>query len=143
MGVDTLDYYVDFSRRVHELRDDLVALLRRLRAEGRRVAGYGAAAKGSTLIDFMEIGEDLVEFVVDRNVHKQGLLMPGRHQPILPAEALVEEQPDDVLLLTWNFADEILAQQRAYLERGGRFVVPVPSPVIVDRAEPDRRRARD
>ncbi len=131
MGVDSLAYYVDFSRRVHELREDLTSQLRRLHAEGRRVAAYGAAAKGATLMDFMGIGPDLVAFVVDRNVHKQGLLMPGTRQPIRAPEALLDEMPDDVLLLTWNFADEIVAQQREYLERGGRFLVPVPSPRFV------------
>ena len=131
MGVDSLAYYVDFSRRVEELRDELTALLRRLKAEGRSIAAYGAAAKGATLINYMGIGTDLVDFVVDRNVHKQGLHMPGQHQPIHAPEKLLEARPDDVLLLTWNFADEILAQQREYLERGGRFIVPVPHPRLV------------
>ena len=74
---------------------------------------------------------DRFDFVVDRNVHKQGLLMPGVHIPIRAPEALLEEQPDYLLLLAWNFKDEIVAQQREYAERGGRFIVPVPEPVIL------------
>ncbi len=106
-------------------------LLRRLRAEGSRIAAYGAAAKGSTLLNYAGIGTDLIDFVVDRNVHKQGRLMPGVHIPIRPTEALLEERPDYVLLLAWNFADEILAQQEEYRSLGGRFIVPVPEPRIV------------
>ena len=82
--------------------------------DGRRVAAYGAAAKGATLLNSTGIGRDLVDYVVDRNVHKQGKLMPGCRLPIRPVEALLEDQPDDVLLLAWNFADEIVAQQAAY-----------------------------
>lgn len=140
MGVDSLAYYADFGRRVEELRQDLVGLLRRLRADGRRIAAYGAAAKGATLINTMDIDAELVEYVVDRNVHKQGLLMPGQHQPIFAPEKLAEDMPDDVLLLTWNFADEILAQQSEYLDKGGRFIVPIPRPELVDREAAAARR---
>ncbi len=131
LGVDSLSYYENFSGRVNALRDELVALLKSLKAEGRTLAAYGAAAKGSTLINFMDIGSDLIDFVVDRNVHKQGLLMPGQHQPIFGPEKLLADMPDDVLLLTWNFADEIMAQQSEYLKHGGRFIVPVPHPKLV------------
>ena len=82
-------------------------------------------------MNFAGIGADLVEFVVDRNDHKQGLLMPGVHLPIRPTSALLEEMPDYVLLLAWNFREEIAAQQREYLERGGRFIVPVPRPEVI------------
>ena len=131
-GVDELGYYLEFARRVESVRDELVALLRRLRAEGARIAAYGAAAKGSTLLNYAGLGPELIDFVVDRNVHKQGRLMPGVHIPIRPPEALLDERPDYVLLLAWNFADEILAQQEAYRAAGGRFVVPVPEPRILN-----------
>jgi hypothetical protein len=130
-GLDTLHYYRDFSRRVDTLKDDLSALLRRLKAEGATIAAYGAAAKGATLINTVGIGPDLLDFVVDRNVHKQGKYMPGQRLPIRPTEALLEAQPDYVLLLAWNFADEILRQEAEYHARGGRFIIPVPTPRIV------------
>ena len=103
-----------------------------LKARGQRLAAYGAAAKGSTLLNTSGIGTELLEFVVDRSPHKQGRLMPGVHVPIDAPERLLREQPDYVLLLTWNFAAEILLQQAEYRARGGRFIVPVPSPHILD-----------
>jgi len=131
IGLGTIDYYAQFADRVEVVQKDLLALLTRLRAEGASIAGYGAAAKGSTLLNSTGIGIDLVDFVVDRNVHKQGTYMPGTNQPILGPEALVEQQPDYVLLLAWNFATEIIAQQDEYLSRGGKFIVPVPTPEVI------------
>ncbi|MBV8091900.1 MAG: methyltransferase, partial [Acetobacteraceae bacterium] len=101
-----------------------------LKADGARIAAYGAAAKGATLINYVGVGTDLIDFVVDRNVHKHGRYMPGQKIEILPPEALLERKPDYVLVLAWNFIDEIAAQQRAYLEGGGRFIIPVPKPHI-------------
>jgi SAM-dependent methyltransferase len=134
-GLDTFDFYAGFARRVEQLRADLLALLGRLKAEGASIAAYGAAAKGSTMLNYVGIGTDLVDFVVDRNPHKQGLHMPGTHQPILPVEALLERRPDYTLILAWNFRDEIMRQQQAYADGGGRFVVPVPSPAVVSSPE--------
>jgi hypothetical protein len=106
-------------------------VLRRFRDEGKTVAGYGAAAKGATLVNYVGIGTDLVPYVVDRNVHKQGRYMPGTHQEILDPAVLLERQPDAVLLLAWNFADEIIRQQTEYRARGGKFIVPVPTPTVL------------
>jgi SAM-dependent methyltransferase len=130
-GLLDVGYYKDFGTRVHAIRDGLVDLLRTLRGQGKTIAAYGAAAKGATLVNFAGIGTDLVDFVVDRNVHKQGLLMPGVHIPIVGPEALLERRPDYTLLLAWNFKDEILRQQSDYIRRGGRFIVPVPEPEVV------------
>ena len=129
--VDRIDFYRDFAQRVEQLKADLLALLRSLKAQGRSIAAYGAAAKGATLINYVGIGTDLIDFVVDRNVHKQGKYMPGQRLPIFGPEKLLEAQPDYVLLLAWNFAAEIMAQQAEYARRGGRFVVPVPEPKVV------------
>jgi len=130
-GLADIGYYRDFSSRVVRLRGELLDLLKRLRGEGGVVAAYGAAAKGSTMLNYVGVGPDLVAWVADRNVHKQGRVMPGTHQPIVPPGALVERRPDYVLLLPWNLADEILAQQSAYREAGGRFILPVPQPRVV------------
>jgi SAM-dependent methyltransferase len=130
-GMTEFGYYARFADRVRECQAALRKLLDELKSSGRTVAAYGAAAKGATLLNSTGIGSDQIAYVVDRNVHKQGLLMPGCRLPIRPAEVLTEEQPDDVLLLAWNFADEIVTQQRAYAEAGGTFYVPVPLPHIV------------
>jgi hypothetical protein len=130
-GVDRLDYYRDFARQVERLKTALLTLLQALRAQGAAIAAYGAAAKGATLINYVGIGPDLVDFVVDRNSFKQGRYMPGQHLPIFGPERLLEVRPDYVLLLAWNFADEIRAQQSAYEAGGGRFIVPVPEPRVL------------
>ena len=118
-GADQIGYYQDFSRRVQGIRQKLSALLIDLKAKGKTIAAYGAAAKGSTLINYVGIGKDIVDFVVDRNVYKQGRYMPGHHQPIYAVGKILEEMPDYVLLLPWNFVDEILEQQAEYRARGG------------------------
>jgi SAM-dependent methyltransferase len=130
-GVASMQTYARFAARVEELRDEIHGCLRRLRDQGRRVAAYGASAKGTTLLAYCGIGRDLVEFVVDRSPHKQGRFMPGARIPIHPTEQLIEEMPDYALLLAWNFADEILEQQAEYRGRGGRFIVPIPAVRVV------------
>jgi SAM-dependent methyltransferase len=130
-GMLAVEYYRDFSRRIEDLKRALVGMLRRLKSEGRRIAAYGASAKGSTLLNVFGIGADVLDFVVDRSTVKQGRFTPGTHLSILPPEALLERKPDYVLLLTWNFSDEILAQQAGYRAQGGRFIIPVPVPQVV------------
>jgi SAM-dependent methyltransferase len=130
-GVDRDEPLAEFAARVEELKTRLLALLADLKRSGKTLAAYGAAAKGSTLLNYAGIGCETLDFVADRSPHKQGRYMPGVHVPIVAPERLVEARPDYCLLLTWNFAEEIMAQQAEYRRGGGRFIIPVPSPRIV------------
>ncbi len=130
-GVDRLETWQAFAGRVQRIKHDLLSTLRRLKAEGHRLAGYGAPAKGSTLLEFLEIGPDLLDFIADRSTLKQGRYTPGSHIPIVAPERLLTDRPDYVLLLAWNFEDEIVAQQREYREGGGKFILPVPAVEII------------
>ena len=123
--------YRDFGDRVAHLKVRLLALLRQLRAQGHRIAAYGASAKGNTLMNAFGIDTELIEFVVDRSHLKQGRFTPGNHLPILRPETLIERRPYYVLLLSWNFAAEILAQQCEFRRAGGRFIVPVPEVTVI------------
>ncbi|MEO8433482.1 MAG: class I SAM-dependent methyltransferase [Pyrinomonadaceae bacterium] len=130
-GVNRLDFYQGFARRVAELKTSLRNFVFDLKGQGRRLAAYGAAAKGSTLLNYFEIDRSALDFVVDRSTHKQGRYMPGVRLPICPPARLLEEMPSHVLLLTWNFAAEILEQQAEYRRRGGRFIIPIPELEVV------------
>jgi SAM-dependent methyltransferase len=130
-GLLNFDHYRDFGDRVAYLKQRLLTLLHRLKTEGHHVAAYGASAKGSTLMNAFGIDRGLIEFVVDRSHLKQGRFTPGNHLPILPPEALLTRRPNYVLLLAWNFAAEILAQQEEFRRTGGRFIIPVPEVTVV------------
>ena len=130
-GVNDLEFYSGFGARVERLRDELVALLRKLKMEDKRIAVYGASAKGSTLLNYCRLGAETLDYVVDRSTVKQGLYTPGTHLRIYAPAKLIEDAPDYVLLLTWNFASEILDQQAEYRKRGGRFIVPIPDVRVV------------
>jgi SAM-dependent methyltransferase len=130
-GVDMPDRYAHFQDDVEGLKRKLVDLVSSLKREGHSIAAYGASAKATTLLNYCRLGAGELDYLVDRSPVKQGLLTPGTQLPIYPPEKLVEAMPDYVLLLVWNFGDEVMTQQAEYRRRGGRFIVPVPEPRIV------------
>jgi SAM-dependent methyltransferase len=131
VGLCTPEYYATFAGGVDRLGRELRSMLTDLRSQGHAIAAYGAAAKGAVLLNAFKIGPELISFVADRSPHKQGHVMPGVHIPIVAPSELVARKPEECLLLAWNFADEILAQQDEYRRLGGKFIVPVPKPTLV------------
>ncbi|HXI71578.1 MAG TPA: class I SAM-dependent methyltransferase [Verrucomicrobiae bacterium] len=120
-----------FAQRVNHIRTELPALLRKLKSQGRRIIGYGASAKGNTLLNTCGLTTNELDYIIDNTPFKQGKVAPGSWIPVLPPEMLLKDQPDYALLLAWNFAPEILKRETEYQKRGGRFIVPIPEPKIV------------
>ncbi|SFD18927.1 NAD-dependent epimerase/dehydratase family protein [Tropicimonas isoalkanivorans] len=133
LGIDSFEYYRDFGEKVRAFREQARKLVLDLKQSGMRIAGYGAAAKGTILLNYLGLDERVLDYVVDKNPHKQGKYMPGVTIEIGPPERLLEDKPDYVMILPWNFRDEIIRQQDAYLAGGGRFIVPIPDLEVVSR----------
>ncbi len=132
LGLDRFDYYKTFGARVRAFRDQARKLVGNLKADGKRIAAYGAAAKGTIMLNFLQLNDRAIEYAVDKNVHKQGKYMPGVRIRIDEPERLMDDNPDYVIILPWNFRDEIIRQQQAFLQAGGKFVVPIPELEIVE-----------
>lgn len=132
LGLDRYAYYESFGERVRDFRTKARDLIGGLRAEGKRIAAYGAAAKGTIMLNFLDLNSRSIEYAVDRNVHKQGKYMPGVRVRIDDPDRLRTDKPDYVVILPWNFRDEIIRQQQDFLAAGGKFVVPIPHLEIVD-----------
>jgi novobiocin biosynthesis protein NovU/D-mycarose 3-C-methyltransferase len=130
-GLASVDRWMAFGRAAAQNKRDLLHLLNALRADGRSIAGYGAPAKGNTLLNFCGIGVDLLPWTVDRNPLKVGRFLPGVHIPVLPVDTVLARRPDYLLVLPWNFADEIIRQQQDFALAGGRFIIPIPTPRVV------------
>ncbi len=130
-GLTRIECYRGFTSRVEEAKRGLLELLIRLRREGKRIAGYGAPGKGNTLLNYCGIRRDFLDFTVDRSTYKQGLYLPGTHVPIHAPEEIARRRPDYVLILPWNFKDEIMTQMAAIRSWGGQFIVPIPEARVV------------
>ncbi|OGS05336.1 MAG: hypothetical protein A3G41_05275 [Elusimicrobia bacterium RIFCSPLOWO2_12_FULL_59_9] len=131
LGLGRYATYAVFARNVfHNIRKIQRTLLG-LKRSGASIAGYGAPAKGNTLLNVCRIGPDVLDFIADKSRLKQGLFTPGQHIPVVPAEKILQAQPDYLLLLAWNFAEEIMQEQGEYIRRGGKFIVPVPRVRII------------
>lgn len=126
--LDSLDTYRKFAEGVALVREDLLSLLKALKAQGARIAGYGAAAKGNTLLNYCKIGTDILDYITDTTPFKQGRYTPGMHIPVFPENRFHQASPDYALLLAWNYADEILQKEEEYRQAGGKFIVPIPKP---------------
>jgi methylation protein EvaC len=121
----------EFGRNVARIRDDLVALLRQLRADGKTVVGYGAPGKSSTVTTYCGIDTELVPFVCDSTPGKQGRLLPGSHLPVRPPADFADPYPDYALLFAWNHAEEIMAKEQAFRDGGGKWIRYVPEVEVI------------
>ena len=130
-GLLNIETYLDFRRKVDQIRHELVQLLWGLRLKGKRIVGYGASAKGNITLNYCRIGPETLDYIVDSIPYKHGKFTPGMHIPIYPEQKLLEDQPDYALLLAWNFADEIIEKQAEYCKRGGKFILMLPEVRIV------------
>ena len=131
-GFADLDHYFAFEERALRTKHKLIEFLENAKREGKRVVGYGAPAKGNTLLNYCGIRPELIEYTVDRNPHKQGCLLPGTHIPIYEPERISVTKPDYILILPWNLKREIVSQLSFARSWGAQFVVPIPEPRLVD-----------
>ncbi|MEL6828596.1 MAG: class I SAM-dependent methyltransferase [Pseudomonadota bacterium] len=131
LGLDRYEYYADFGKRVTAFRERARKLIGEIKANGKRIAAYGAAAKGTIMLNYLNLNHRTIEYAVDKNVHKHGKYMPGVRVPIDDPDKLMTDRPDYVMILPWNFRDEIVQQQKEFLDAGGRFVVPIPDLEVV------------
>jgi hypothetical protein len=131
LGLDRFETFQAFAGAARKVSGELAALLNRLKLEGQRVAGYGAPAKASTLSGAAGVGRELIDVIADKNPLKQGRVLPGTGIPIVSPEQMLETQPKYILLLAWNFAEEIMSQLSGFRNQGGKFILPVPDVRIV------------
>ena len=130
-GLATLAVYQEFTKRVEQNKTELTALLKEIKTQGKKIAGYGAPAKGNTLLNYFAIGSDTLDYIVDDSEWKQGLFTPGMHIPVVASARLATDRPDYILILAWNFAGPIMKKLESFSQSGGKFIIPVPQAQVV------------
>ena len=130
-GLDNMLTYLDFSKKIENVKNKINNFLETVKSEGKSVICYGAPAKGNTLLNFCSISSNQIEYTVDRNPHKQGLFLPGSHIPIKSVTTIQETKPDYIIILPWNIKDEIMDQMKDIRTWGGKFVIPIPEVKIL------------
>jgi 2-polyprenyl-3-methyl-5-hydroxy-6-metoxy-1,4-benzoquinol methylase len=127
LGFTQIERYIAFAEQVKGVKRDLLSFLSNAKREGKSIVGYGAPAKGNTLLNYCGVRSDYLDYTVDRNPHKQGSYLPGTHIPVLHPDVIKETQPDYVLILPWNLKDEVMTQMSYIRSWGGKFIVPIPT----------------
>lgn len=131
LGLDTIKPYSNFALNVQKSRVKLLELLYELKSDGKKIIGYGAAAKGNTLLNYCNIGQDILDYIADKSPLKQGKYTPGTNIPVVSPDKILDDNPEYMLILAWNFADEIIKEQYKFKERGGKFIIPIPEAKII------------
>ncbi len=131
LGLDRAETFVNFAQKIDALGTELKSMVEKLKSEGKKIAGFGAPAKATTLMHHFGLTGDHLDFIVDDSPLKQGLFSPGLHIPVVPSSEIAAQKPDYLLLLAWNFADPIIAKNEEYLKGGGHFIVPLPELRVV------------
>jgi len=131
-GIFKPELYNEFNEKVKLIKRNLLQFLIQAKNEGKKIVGYGAPAKGNTLLNYCGIRTDFLDYTVDRSPHKQNKYLPGTHIPIKHPDKIKEDKPDYVLILPWNIRDEIMEQMNYIREWGGKFVIPIPEVVVFD-----------
>ncbi len=131
LRLSSLETYLDFASQVKLIKEKLVSMLKHFKNKGNKIVGYGAPAKGNTLLNYCGIGSDILDYIVDESPLKQGLYTPGMHIEVIPTKYLREDKPDYALLLAWNYASEILEREQEFRDKGGKFIVPIPNPKVM------------
>lgn len=131
LGLDQLETYQKFSQRIKDNKKSLNELLMKLKKDNKKIIGFGAPAKGNTLLNYFKIGTETLDYIVDDSEYKQNLFTPGTHIPVLSPQRIAQDKPDYILILAWNFAEPIMKRFSEYKKSGGNFIVPVPQPKIV------------
>lgn len=130
-GLYTFETYLTFAKAVNKIREDLTRLLTKLKTEGKQIVGYGAPAKGNTLLNYCKIGTEILDYVIDTTPYKQGKFTPGMHIPVVSPDVFYQEYPDYALMLPWNYKEEILRKEQTFIKKGGKFIIPIPEPKII------------